>query len=101
MKITKKLYKLSLLTGLFIFISGVFFKLTQNSSSGYFFKKNGNIESGTINGNGALTLGIMILAFTLWMYRNYKTEKVDIEKRKRIEINEMELKKRKKGKHNQ
>ena len=95
MRINKILYKLSLLVGLFIFLSGIYFKVNENSSSGYLFRKNGNIEFQTINGNGALTLGIMILAFTLWTFKSYKKEELNIEKKKRIEKNEIELKKRK------
>ena len=97
MRINKILYKLSLLVGLFILISGIFLKITQSSSSGYLFRKRGNVEFQTIDGNGALTLGIMILAFTLWMYKSYKKEEKDIEKRKSIERNEIALKKWKKA----
>jgi hypothetical protein len=99
MRINKILYKLSLLVGLFIFLSGVFFKLTQNIASGYLFRKNGNIQFGVIDGNGALTLGIMILAFALWMYRVYKAEAMNIEKQKQIEKNDRALKKRINGSH--
>jgi len=81
------------MVGLFIFLSGVFLKLTQSKSSGYLYGKNGNIQFGIIDGNGALTLGIMILAFALWVYRDYKVEEIDIEKQKRIERNELALKK--------
>lgn len=97
MRINKILYKLSLLVGLFTLISGIFLKITQSSSSGYLFRKKGNIEFKTIDGNGALILAIMILAFTLWMYKSYKKEKNDIEKRKSIERIETALKKRNKG----
>ncbi|MBC7525473.1 MAG: hypothetical protein H7239_13675 [Flavobacterium sp.] len=97
MQINKILYKLSLLVGLFILTSGIVLKLTENSSSGYLFRKNGDIKFQTIDGNGALILGIMILAFTLWMYKSYKKEEIEIEKRKSIERNEIALKKRNKG----
>ena len=97
MRINKILYKLSLLVGLFIFISGIIFKLSQNSSCGFLFRKQGNIEFGTIDGNGALTLGIMILAFALWTYRSYKTEEIEIERRKGIEKNEIALRKKNKA----
>lgn len=97
MRINKILYKLSLLAGVFILISGIFLKITQSSSSGYLFRKRGNIEFQTIDGNGALVLAVMILAFTLWMYKNYKKEEKDIEKRKSIERNEIALRKRNKG----
>lgn len=95
MKINKILYKLSSLVGIFIILSGIFFKVNENSSNGYLFRKNGNIEFQTINGNGALTLGIMILAFAFWTYKSYKKEELNIEKKKSIEKNEIELKKRK------
>ena len=93
MRINKILYKLSLFVGLFILISGIFLKVTQNSSSGYLFRKKGGIEFQTIDGNGALTLGIMILAFTFSIYKSYKKEEAEIEKRKSIERNEIALKK--------
>ena len=97
MRINKILYKLSLLFGLFILISGIFLKATQSSLSGYLFRKRANIEFQTIDGNGALTLAIMILTFALWMYKCYVKEEKDIEKRKSIERNEIALKKRNKG----
>jgi hypothetical protein len=97
MQINKILYKLSLLVGIFILTSGIVLKLTENSSSGYLFRKNGDIKFQTIDGNGAVILGIIILAFTLWMYKSYKKEEIEIEKRKSIERNEIALKKRNKG----
>jgi hypothetical protein len=71
----KILHLLSLGAGLFILLSGIFFKLSNNFATGLIFRKNGNITSGTIDGNGALVLGVMILSFSLWMYKEYKTKK--------------------------
>lgn len=98
MRINKILYKLSLFVGLFILVSGIFFKLTENFADGYLFQKNGDISLGIIDGNGALFLGFMILAFSFSTYKSFKKEQKDIENRKRIENNEFALKKNK-GSH--
>ena len=95
MRINEILYKLSLFVGLFILVSGIFLKLTENFVDGYLFQKNGEISLGIIDGNGALFLGFMILAFSFWTYKGFKKEQIDIENRKRIENNELALKKNK------
>jgi hypothetical protein len=92
--INKILYKLSLLVGLFILLSGIFFKFTNTFSSGYLFRKRGNISFGVIDGNGAIVLALLILAFSFWMYKSYKTEKTEIDKKRQIERNEIALKNR-------
>lgn len=76
----KKLYLLSLAAGIFILLSGIFFKLNNHFASGLLFRKDGTVTSGTIDGNGALVLGIMILSFSVWMYKEYKTKKREREK---------------------
>jgi hypothetical protein len=80
MRITKILYQLAVFVGLFILISGLFLKVTQSTSSGLVFRKRGSVQFQTIDGNGALTLAIMILAFAWWMYTSYKKEVATIEK---------------------
>lgn len=93
MRINKILYKLSLFVGLFILVSGIFIKLTKNFADGYLFQKNGEISFGIIDGNGALFLGFMILAFSFSTYKGFKKEQIAIENRIRIENNILALKK--------
>jgi hypothetical protein len=97
MRITKILYQLAVFVGMFILLSGLFLKVTQSTSSGLVFRKRGSVQFQTIDGNGALTLAIMILAFALWMYTSYKKEAATIEKMKRMERNEIALRKRNQG----
>jgi hypothetical protein len=46
-----------------------------------------------LDGNGSLVLGIMILLFSIWMHRNYKTLKRKRDAAKEQEKNEILLRK--------
>lgn len=94
----KILYKLSFVAAIFILISGAYFKISNHFSSGLVFRKNGNISIGTIDGNGTLVLGVMILLFSIWSYRNYKTLKRKNERKKNREEKEILYRRNNNGK---
>lgn len=85
----KILYKLSFGAAIFILLSGAYFKISKHFVSGLIFRKNGTISAGTIDGNGTLVLGVMILLFSIWSYRNYKTLKREEERKRNREGKEI------------
>jgi hypothetical protein len=86
---SKILYKLSFGAAIFILLSGAYFKISEHFVSGLIFRKNGNISTGTIDGNGTLVLGVMILLFSIWMYRDYKIMKRENERKRNREEKEI------------
>jgi vacuolar-type H+-ATPase subunit I/STV1 len=91
------LYKLSLLVGLFLLFMGMIMKFFHYSSSGFSFSKRGDIYRGTLDGNGTLILAGMILLFALWNYKFYLTEKKEKDTKRKKEIQELFLRRRKSG----
>ena len=93
MRISKILYQLSLIVGLFILISGIIMKFFNVNSSGWFFTKRGNLINGTLDANGTIIVSFILLCFSIWFKKTYKKEKRDYERRKGIEKNEDILRK--------
>lgn len=85
----KILYKLSFGAAIFILLSGAYFKISKHFVSGLVFRKNGNVSTETIDGNGTLVLGVMILLFSIWMYRDYKILKRENERKNNREEKEI------------
>lgn len=92
--INKILFKLSFYIGLFILLIGIFFKINSSSSFGTLFTKSSRIVSNRINGTGYIALSFLILIFSFFMYKNYKSE--EKEREIRIEKERQEEKKQKK-----
>ncbi len=95
---SKILYKLSFGAAIFILLSGAYFKISKHFASGLIFRKNGNISTGTIDGNGTLVLGVMILLFSIWSYRNYKTLTRENERKRNQEEKEILYRRNNNGK---
>lgn len=93
----KIIYKLSFCAAIFILMSGAYFKISKHFASGLIFRKNGSVSSGTIDGNGTLVLGIMILLFSIWMYRDYKKVSRENKRKKSQEENEILYRKKNNG----
>lgn len=96
MKILKASYLLSFIIGVFLVVVGVFMKLGNVESHGWFFTKRGNLINGKLDANGTLILGFLILLFSIWNRKFYKQEKQNHDRLRNIEKNENMLK----GKYN-
>ncbi len=94
MKITKTLYYLSLVIGIFLFISGAMMKFLKVQSNGWFFTKQGNLITGTLDANGTIVLGILTLCFSIWWQKEFNREKSKHDKLKNIEASEGQLRKK-------
>lgn len=79
--INKILFKLSLYIGIFILLIGFLFKINSSSSFGTLFAKSRGIVSNRINGTGYIALSFLILIFSFFMYKNYKSEEKERENR--------------------
>lgn len=96
---SKILYKLSFGVAIFILLSGAYFKISKHFVSGLIFKKNGSVNTGTLDGNGTLVLGVMILLFSIWMYRDYKTLKKENERKRNYEEKEILYRRKNNGRN--
>ncbi|MFV5693572.1 hypothetical protein ACM55K_16230 [Flavobacterium sp. LT1R49] len=96
MKILKVTYVLSSIIGIFLLIVGIFMKLGNIESHGWFFTKKGNLTNGVLDANGTLILAVIILLFSIWNKRMYMQEKQNHDRLKNIEKNENMLR----GKYN-
>ena len=90
---SKILYKLSFYIAILVLLIGIVMKVLNSSTYGFSFSKTGSLYSGTIDGNGLILLGFLLLIFSFWAYKDYKT----IEKNKDLLRNHEanEIKKRK------
>ena len=90
---SKILYKVSFYIAIVVLIIGIVMKFLDSSTNGFSFSKTGSLYSGTIDGNGLILLGFLLLIFSFWAYKDYKT----IEKNKDLLRNHEanEIKKRK------
>ncbi|HSD14503.1 MAG TPA: hypothetical protein VLB74_07635 [Flavobacterium sp.] len=77
----KVLFLVSLIGGIIIALVGIHLKFTETIAGSYTFSKYGGVGYGTIDGNGALLVGISILLFSGWTYYEFKKERVDRIKR--------------------
>jgi hypothetical protein len=77
---SKILYKLSFYIAIVVLLIGIVMKVLNSSTHGFSFSKIGSLYSGTIDGNGLILLGFLLLIFSLWAYNDYKT----IEKRNNL-----------------
>jgi hypothetical protein len=94
MRILKIVFKLSLILGIFLLIAGLFMKLYNVESQGWFFTKRGDLIHGVLDANGTLVLGFIILVFSIWNKRSFSQEKQKHERLKNIEKNEELLRKK-------
>jgi len=94
MKITKTLYYLSLVIGIFLTVSGTAMKFLKAESQGWFFTKQGNLISGRVDANGTIVLGTIVLCFSIWWRKELNRETSIRDRLKNIESNEQKLRKR-------
>ncbi len=80
MNINKTLFWITLISGLIIFLIGVFLKLYNQTSNGFTAGRYGDIHQGMVTGFSGIFLGILILLLSIWTYRNYKKEKEKFDK---------------------
>lgn len=71
MILQKILYKLSLITGLLLFVVGIILKMLDVSARGLVFGKYGSISGGELNANGSLLLGVSCLIFSFYCRKTY------------------------------
>jgi len=90
---SKFLYKLSFYFAVIVLAIGFVMKFFTSSTHGFSFNKTGSLYSGTIDGNGLILLGFLLLIFSFWAYKDYQT----IERNKVLMRNNeaKEIKKRK------
>ena len=74
---TRLLFKLSLFCGILITSIGIYLKITNQISEGHYQYRRSGIEfkTETINGNGTIILGFLILLFSFYEYQTYKRQK--------------------------
>ena len=70
---SKILYKLSFYIAILVLLIGIVMKVLNSSTYGFSFSKTGGLYSGTIDGNGIILLSLLLLIFSLWTYKDYKT----------------------------
>ncbi|KGO89146.1 hypothetical protein Q764_08725 [Flavobacterium suncheonense GH29-5 = DSM 17707] len=70
-----------------VIIIGGYLKFCNKTSSTQFdYRRLGTYtQKQTIDGNGTLILGALLLLVSLWMYNEYKTEKTERDERKEKE----------------
>mgnify|MGYP006155288247 CR=1 FL=1 len=90
---SKILYKLSLYIATVVLLIGIVMKFFNSSTHGFSFRKTGSLYSGTIDGNGLILLGFLLLLFSFWAYKDYKA--IGRSKDLKIKLETNENKKRK------
>jgi hypothetical protein len=78
---TNIIFRLSLFCGILICSIGIYLKVTNQISQGYYqYRRSGiDYKTETINGNGIIILGFLILLFSFYQFRMYKIQKEDNE----------------------
>ena len=72
-------------------IVGIFMKIYDIESQGFYISKTGNVVYGTLSSNGTIIIGIIIFCFCITGFLSYKKRKYDNEKMREIEKNEERL----------
>ena len=75
MRAFKQLFYLSLISGILIFSMGLFLKISNITSAGSGTNINGTVFHISMNGLGAIFIGLLILLFSILCYRMYKFER--------------------------
>ncbi|MCA1967347.1 MAG: hypothetical protein LDL23_11970 [Flavobacterium sp.] len=70
---SKILYKVSFFIAIVVLIIGIVMKFFNSSTNGFSFSKTGSLYSGTIDGNGLILLGFLLLIFSFWACKDYST----------------------------
>lgn len=80
---TRIIYRLAFWVAIVILSIGGYLKYTHQLSRGLQHNRlNNSSRMETIDGNGTLALGFLLLLFALWMYISYQKEKKEREKKK-------------------
>jgi hypothetical protein len=93
LEMSKILYKISFYIAIVVLLVGIVMKFFNSWTHGFSFSKIGSLYSDTIDGNGIILLSFLLLIFSFWAYKDYKT----IERKKDLMRNHEanEIKKRK------
>jgi hypothetical protein len=91
---SKILYQLSLIIGLFLVLAGIYMKFLSIASYGWSFTKKGDLMNGTLDANGTLIISFILICFSIWNREMYKQEKLVYDRKKGIEKKEEILRKK-------
>lgn len=72
MKTSKILYQLTLSAGIIFLLLGGVMELFSVEDSGWFFNKQGELLTGTLNGLGTICVGLVLLFFACSFRRTYR-----------------------------
>jgi len=80
MRAFKRFFWISFISGLAIFLIGLYLKVANTYSEGYTAGRFGYIHYGKITWFSGMFIGILILLMSFWAYTGYKTEKKKYDK---------------------
>ena len=74
---TRLIFKLTCFCGIIILFVGIYLKISNQLSSSYYqYRRIGiDFKTETIDGNGTIILGLILLVFSYFGYRKYKSQK--------------------------
>lgn len=80
MKIYKTLFWVTFIGGLVILLIGVYLTLSKSVTQGFITGKYSGFHQSSLNGYSELLLGVIMLLFSLWAYKIYKSQKKKYDK---------------------
>ena len=81
MRTTNILYRLTFFAGCVILLIGIYLKYNDAVSQGRYVTKYGTrMHTETIDGNGTIVLGVLVLLFSWWINGMYQSRKAEREK---------------------
>jgi len=88
---SKIFFKLCLIATIILLIVGIFMKIYDIESHGFYISKSGKVVNGTLSSNGTIIIGVIIFCFCITGFLSYKKRKYNNEKMREIEKNEERL----------